>query len=174
MNLSTRNIKGKLKIRIKKCIELLGKEYTSLNYVIYFYADKEKLQKEQFDNPDMKVGQYDQIVNGQTEIAGVTLAEKGIIKIFLFVFDDLEKTPEEVIHLVGNLYHEIRHAWQYENDLFKKEDEVLKIDGDTEAYFRLDSEKDAYKFQEEQMKKHGNRILEIFGFSNSNIEFNKK
>ena len=172
MNLSTRNIKGKLKIKIKKCIKLLGKEYTSLNYVIYFYDGKEKLQKEQFDKPNMEVEQYDQIINGQTEIAGVTLGEKGIIKIFLFVFEDVEKRPEEVIHLVGNLYHEIRHAWQYENKLFKKEEEVLKIDGDTEAYFQLDSEKDAYKFQKELMKKHGNRILETFGFANLNIEFN--
>ncbi len=26
-----------------------------------------------------------------------------------------------VINLIGNLYHEIRHAWQFENNLFQDE-----------------------------------------------------
>jgi hypothetical protein len=35
--------------------------------------------------------------------AGITIGEKGRIKIFLFLFDDLKKNPNEVINLIGNL-----------------------------------------------------------------------
>lgn len=154
-----------MQIKIKKCIALLGEEYTSLNYTIHFYENREKLQKEQKNNPVMKDEQYAQILNGQIEAAGVTVGEKGQIKIFLFLFENLKRDPNEVINLVGNLYHEIRHAWQNENNLFQDEEEISTIDGNFESYLKLPSEKDAYRFQDEQMKKHGERALEIFGFN---------
>ncbi|MGG3662347.1 hypothetical protein [Bacillus gobiensis] len=64
MGLSVRNIKKGLEIKINKCIALLSEEYTSLNYTIYFYENREKLLKEQNNKPDMKAAQYTQILNG--------------------------------------------------------------------------------------------------------------
>lgn len=165
MGLSIRNLKKRLEIKINKCIALLDEEYTSLNYTIYFYENREKLQKEQNNKPDMKTEQYIQILNGQIETAGVTIGEEGKIKIFLFLFSNIKRDLNEIISLIGNLYHEIRHAWQNENNLFQNEAEISTIDGNLESYLKLPSEKDAYRFQEEQMQKHGERILEIFGFN---------
>ncbi|MDZ4410536.1 hypothetical protein ORL62_21805 [Bacillus cereus] len=62
------------------------------------------------------------------------------------------------------MYHEIRHAWQFENNLFQDEKEIDTIDGDFESYLSLPYEKDAYRFQDENMKKYGEEILRIFGF----------
>ena len=169
MGISIRNLKKGLEIKIKKCIALLGEEYASLNYTIYFYENREALQKEQNNKPDMKTEQYIQILNGQTETAGVTIGEEGKIKIFLFLFGNIKRDPNEIISLIGNLYHEIRHAWQNENNLFQNEEEISTIDGNLESYLKLPSEKDAYRFQEEQMQKHGEIILGIFGF---NLKFN--
>lgn len=165
MGLSLRNIKKGLEIKINKCITFLGEEYTSLNYTIYFYETRERLLKEQKNKPDMKTEQYTQILNGQTETAGVTIEEKGRIKIFLFRFEDIKRDPNEIIRLIGNLYHEIRHAWQNDNKLYRNEEEISTIDENLESYLKLPSEKDAYRFQEEQIKNHGDKILEIFGFN---------
>lgn len=123
-------------MKIKKCIVLLGEEYMSFNFTIYFYETREKLQRERDNKPDLKREHYEQILNGEIETAGLTICEEGKIKIFLFLFQDLKRNPTKVINLIGNLYHEIRHAWQFENNLF----------------------------QDEKMKKHSEEILRIFGF----------
>ncbi|SFI40372.1 MULTISPECIES: hypothetical protein [unclassified Bacillus (in: firmicutes)] len=123
-------------MKIKKCIALLGEEYMSFNFTIYFYETREKLQRERDNKPNLKREHYEQILNGEIETAGLTICEEGKIKIFLFLFQDLKRNPTEVINLIGNLYHEIRHAWQFENNLF----------------------------QDEKMKKHSEEILRIFGF----------
>lgn len=165
MGLSLRNIHKGLGLKINKCLDLLEKEYKDLNYTIYFYEKPEKLEKERRNKPDLNEEQYNQILAGQNITAGITIGEKGIIKIFLFLYEDVKKNPKEVIDLIGNLYHEIRHAWQAENKMFEDEEEISILDGNLESYYSLPSEKDAYKFQEEQMKLHGKKILEIFGYS---------
>lgn len=165
MGLSLRNIKKGLEIKINKCITLLGEKYIPLNYTIYFYENREKLHTELKNKPEMKVEPIYTDIKWQTEIAGVTIEEKGRIKIFLFLFENIKKDPNEIIRLIGNLYHEIRHVWQNENKLYQNEEEISTIDGNLESYLKLPSEKDAYRFQEEQIKKHGEKILEIFGFN---------
>lgn len=165
MSISLRGIKKGLSTKISKCIALLSAEFTSLNYTIYFYESREKFEKEHIEKPEMKDEQYTQILNGVIETSGVTIGEKGKIKIFLFLFDDVKKDPNEVIKLIGNIYHEIRHAWQNEKGLFKDEEELYTIDGNLEEYYSLPSEKDAYRFQEEKMQTYGNEILKIFGFN---------
>jgi len=162
MGLSIRNLNKELEEKFRKCIALLGEEYSSLNYTIYFYENPEKLQVEQNTKPDMEPEQYMQILNGKTKTAGVTISDKEKIKIFLFQFGDINSNPKEVIDLIGNLYHEIRHAWQNENNLFQNEEKISTIDGNFESYLKLPSEKDAYRFQIEQLEKHGERIIEIF------------
>lgn len=174
MGLSNRNIKNGLKKKIEKCILLLGEEYTSLKFTIYYYPNKEKLQNEQFNKPDMKEENYRQILYGYNEISGITIGEQGKIKIFLFMYKNIEKDPEEIILLIANLYHEIRHAWQYENKLFLGENEVLTIDDNKELYYSLPSEKDAYKFQEKEMQKYSKKILGIFGIHDIYFEYRLK
>lgn len=172
MGLNIRYLNKSLEIKIKKCIALLGEEYMALNFTIYFYESRVKLQKERDNKPDLKKEQYEQILNGEIETAGLTIWEEGKIKIFLFLFQDLKKDPNEIINLIGNLYHEIRHAWQSEKNLYQDEKEVCTIDGNLESYLSLQSEKDAYRFQEEQMQEHGKEILGIFGFRmKESIEF---
>lgn len=66
------------------------------------------------------------------------------------------------------MYHEIRHAWQFENNLFQDEKEIDTIDGDFESYLSLPYEKDAYRFQDENMKKIRGRNFKDFWFSVEN------
>lgn len=174
MGLNLRNINKGLELKINKCIALLDEEYKSLNFTIHFYENKEKLLKERKNKPDMKEENYEQILAGQNEALGVTIGEKGIIKIFLFLLEDIKRNPSEVIELIGNIYHEIRHAWQVENKLFQDEEEISTLDGNLEAYYRLPSEKDAFQFQEKQMQKHGNKILEIFGWGDKTMKYELK
>ncbi|MCQ0952740.1 hypothetical protein L2I63_03180 [Bacillus cereus] len=169
MGLGIRNLNAGLKSKIKKCIALLDEEYQSLDFTIYFYEKAEKLEKEKGKNPDLKIEEYKQILQGEVPTAGITIGDQGKIKIFLFLFDDLKKNPNEVINLIGNLYHEIRHAWQFEKALFQDEEDIQTIDGNLETYYSLPSEKDAYKFQEEQMQKHWRRSLEIFGINTDGV-----
>lgn len=166
MELSVRNLNSDkwLKRKIISCIALLDDEYKNLDFTVNFYDKREKLQKERDNKPDLKADTYEQILTGKKEIAGLTIGEKGKIKIFLFKFGNVKSNPKEVISLIANIFHEIRHAWQYNNGVFQDEDEISFIDGNLEAYYSQPSEKDAYLFQEEQMKKHGKKVLEIFGF----------
>lgn len=164
MGLTIRNLNNKfLEIKIKQCIGFLENEYKALNYTITFYEKRGDLTKERKENPNLKEENYEQILSGKTEAAGVTIGDKKEIKIFLFLFNDLKKDPNGVTELIGNLYHEIRHAWQVENNMFQDEEEISKIDGNLEAYLKLPSEIDAYKFQDKQMKKLAPRVLKIFG-----------
>lgn len=164
MGLSLRNVNKGLQIKINKCIELLGEEYKSLNFTLYFYETREKLENESINKPDMTVESYEQILTGKNEAGGITLGETGKIKIFLFLFGDVKRDRGEVIKLIANIYHELRHAWQHKNNLYIDEPEISKIDGNIEDYFGLPSEKDAFKFQEKMMGELGEQVLEIFGF----------
>lgn len=85
MRLNIRQLNKSLEIKIKKCIALLGEEYMSLNFTIYFYETREKLQKERDNKPDLKREHYEQILNGEIETAGLTIWEEGKIKIFLYL-----------------------------------------------------------------------------------------
>lgn len=163
MGLSIRNVNKGLQLKIIKCIELLGEEYTSLDFTLYFYDSRERLEKERLNKSDMADESYEQILTGENEAGGITLGEKGKIKIFLFLFGDVKRDRSEMIKLIANIYHELRHAWQYKNNLYKDEPEISKIDGNFEDYLSLPSEKDAFKFQEKVMQELGDQILEILG-----------
>ncbi|WP_054708124.1 hypothetical protein [Bacillus sp. JCM 19041] len=171
LSLINLNSNKSLERKIRKCIALLDDEYKDLNFTINFYGKREKLQKERNIKPDLKEENYLQILAGKYMTTGLTIGEKGEIKIFLFHFGNLKKKPREVILLIGNIFHEIRHAWQFKNGLFQDENEITVIDENPKAYYRKPSEKDAYIFQEQQMKKHGGEILEIFGFLVEGYEF---
>lgn len=158
------NINQSLKLNIEKSIELLGREYKSLNFTIDFYRDRGRLEFERENKPDLKKETYEQILNGEKGISGLTLGSKKQIKIFLFNYGDLETNAYNIVSLIGNIYHEIRHAWQVENNLFQEEDEINTINGNIELYFSQNAEKDAFIFQLENMQKYVNVVLQIFNF----------
>ncbi|WP_158093286.1 hypothetical protein [Gottfriedia solisilvae] len=163
VNIRKKNINPRLKDKIRKCINLLNVEYKELDYTIEFYTTRDQLEKERKNKPDLDDKAYNQIFNGKFETPAITLGEKKIIKIFLFMYDNPETDFDQFIKLIVKVYHEIRHAWQNTNHLYENEPEILDIDANWEEYVRLPSEKDAYKFEEQQMNEHMLKICEIFG-----------
>lgn len=133
--------------------------------LLIFIKNKERLEQEQKNNPQMNDTEYEQILTGENSASGITITDNKKIKVFLFLFEkNIETNPSEIIHLIGNIYHELRHAWQDTEQLYKDEPEISSADNSLEDYLRLPSEKDAYIFQELQMDKHQRTILETFGF----------
>jgi len=163
VNIRKKNINPSLKDKIRKCINLLDVEYKELDFTIDFYTTREQLEKERKNKPDLDEEAYNQIFNGKYKPSAITLGEKKIIKIFLFMYDNPETDLTEWSMLISKVYHEIRHAWQKTNHLYEDEPEILDIDANWEEYIRLPSEKDAYKFEERKMNEHMLKICEIFG-----------
>jgi len=152
-----------LRDKIRKCINLLDVEYKTLDYTIDFYVTRERLEKERKNKPDLDGKAYNQILNGKIETSAITLGQKKLIKIFLYMYDNSETNFEQCIKLIAKVYHEIRHAWQNANRRYENEPEILNVDANWEEYVRLPSEKVAYKFEEQQMNNHMLKICEIFG-----------
>ncbi|KSU85163.1 hypothetical protein GA0061096_1356 [Fictibacillus enclensis] len=171
MSIKLRNLNKELAAKIKRCISLLEDEYKNLDYALFFYDTPKKLQSEQKRNPDLNSEELQQILNGETVTAGITLPDKKEIKIFLFHYDNIISDPRDIIPLIANIYHELRHAWQNENNRFQDEEELSSLDDNIEAYLSLPSEKDAFRFQRNQMQKHMRTVLDIFGLTN--ISFNQ-
>ncbi|MBU8716582.1 hypothetical protein [Bacillus subtilis] len=160
-----KGIDQKLKLKINKCIALLGSEYTSLNFNIEPYETREKLEFERINCPDLTDESYEDILNGKRTIGGVTLKDKKRIKIFLYQYPNLH-LPKEVLDLVAIFYHELRHAWQIKNNMFQENDaKVISPNENFELYFGDEAEKDAYLFHEEQIRKHTDQIFKIFEFN---------
>lgn len=157
------NISTRLRDKIRKCINLLDVEYKTLDYTIDFYVTRERLEKERKYKPDLDDKAYNQALNGKLETSAITLGEKKLIKIFLFKYDNPEIDFDQFIKVIAKVYHEIRHAWQNVNHRYENELEILNVDANWEEYLRSPSEKDAYKFEEQQMNNHMLKICEIFG-----------
>ncbi|MDR4928276.1 hypothetical protein [Peribacillus simplex] len=168
------NMDQGLRTKIIKCIDLLDDEFKTLNFTIDPYQVRERLIYERDNKPDLKKEEYEQILNGEVVVGGLTHGDKKQIKIFLFFYEELDSNAYEILHLIGNIFHEIRHAWQIKNNLYQEENEISKLDGNLEFYFGLEAEKDAYQFQLEQMQKHANKILEIFNNNARVKEFTLK
>jgi len=152
-----------LRLKLIQCINLLEPEFRNLNFTIDPYENSERIEYERKSKPELKEEEYEQILNGQNTVGGLLFGSKKQIKLFIFNYKELDTNPNEILGLVGTLYHEIRHAWQHENNKFQDEEEINSIDGNLEMYFGGEAEKDAYKFQLIEMQKHANEILEIFG-----------
>ncbi|WP_336882269.1 hypothetical protein [Priestia koreensis] len=156
------NINPKLRNNIRKCINLLDVEYKTLDYTIDFYTTRKRLEKEQKNKPDLDNEAYNQIFNGKFKTSAITIGENKTIKIFLFMYRNPETDFEQCVNLIAKVYHEIRHAWQNVNHLYEDEPEILDVDANWEEYVGLPSEKDAYKFEEQQINKHMLKICDIF------------
>ena len=141
---------------LRRCMELLGPEYTSLPYKVYVYRDREEIQTELDENPDMSEEEYDYILNNVAyQPPGVCLHELKVVKLFPFNLDPSNPAMQK-LHSVGSAFHELRHAWQQINGLYLEEAEQ-KLDSDhIEDYLRRPSERDPYAFQEidEQARDH--------------------
>jgi len=148
---------------LRRCIALLGQEYTSLPYRIYVYRDLEEVQIERDSSPDMPIEEYNYILNNVVyQPPGVCVHEKKLIKLFPFNLDTSNSAMQK-LHSVGNAFHELRHAWQYVNGLYHDEGEQRLESNHIEDYLTMPSERDAYAFQEEQMNKNVDKISEILG-----------
>lgn len=147
------------RIQLRKCIELLGKEYMSLPYHIHVYKDIDELRTERELNPSMSEEGYNYIL-GDPAVSppGVCVHESKSIKLFPF---NQEEIPFPILHTVAFAYHEIRHAWQYENGLYTDETESIPLGDEYVLYLKKPSEVDAYRFAEEQMNLHMLRIKGI-------------
>lgn len=167
------NLKPKFQTKIRKCINLLDVQYKTLDYTLDFYSTKERLEKEQARKPDLHEKVYSQVLYGESQIAGITLGESKSIKIFLFMYDKPETNFEEFVKLIAKVYHEIRHAWQHQNQLYQNEPSMLNIDASLQEYFSLPSEKDAYAFEEQQINRHMLNICKVYG-SEKGIKYTLK
>lgn len=147
------------RIQLRRCIELLGPEYSHLPYSIYVYKDIEEIRREREENPSMSEDAYNYIL-GDPAVAppGVCLHKGKQIKLFPF---NQEESPFPALHSVAFAYHEIRHAWQYENGVFSDEEETIPLGDEYVHYLNKPSEVDAYRFAEEQMNRHMLQIKEI-------------
>lgn len=159
------------RIQLRKCIELLGTEYTSLPYKIHVYKDINELKSERENSPNMAEEAYDYIL-GNPEFAppGVCLNESKQIKLFPF---NQKESVYPILYIVAFAYHEVRHAWQYQNMLFGDETESIPLGKEYLNYFKKPSEIDAYRFAEEQMNLHMLKIKEITELP-KHIEFDFK
>ena len=106
-------IPGKLFIQLVRCIELLGNEYKTLNFTLDVYLNRDKLEAEIIKRPVINDEVYKQILNGKVQPPGLIIPDKKLIKFFLFNLDDIENENQRKLELVANLFHEMRHAWQF-------------------------------------------------------------
>ncbi|PYZ96628.1 hypothetical protein CR205_13060 [Alteribacter lacisalsi] len=157
------NISPMMREKIRKCINLLDSEYKTLDFTIDLYKTRKRLETEKRNKPDLEDLAYNQILQGEFETSAIIVGERKLIKVFLFMYDNPETDFAEFIKLIAKVYHELRHAWQYANHLYKNEPQILNVDLNWEEYVRLPSEKDAYKFEVQQMNKHMPKIVKIFG-----------
>ncbi|PEZ63320.1 hypothetical protein CN372_14000 [Bacillus anthracis] len=140
--------------QIHACLRFLGEEYISLDYTIEVIGSRKKLEKERQTSKILKEEEYQQILDGKFEPPGVCIHEKKLIRLFRFNLNDILDKDKQTIEFIANLYHEVRHAYQFQKGMFPNEKEIAVIDDDPKAYFNLSYEIDAYKFQEEQINKN--------------------
>ncbi|KUP30295.1 hypothetical protein AU385_17940 [Bacillus halotolerans] len=159
------NYKGKINteflLKLNECINFLPDDHNNLNWTIVFY-DQQNFINDHKDNKVYSKEHYNKILDKNSLASGSTVSEIKEIHLFLFKY---EFTPADLIKLIGNIYHEIRHAWQYSNNIYEIENEISPYE-DFEAYIKQPWEQDAYKFQLKYMRVHYNKILEIFNLKN--------
>lgn len=156
---------------LRKCIELLGTEYTSLPYRVYVYRDIEEVREEMLNNPDMELQDYNYVLNNVSyQPPGVCVHEKKVIKLFPFNIDPSVPGMQK-LHSVGNAFHELRHAWQQINGLYLEEKKQILDSENIKDYLTRPSERDAYEFQEQQMNMNNIHISNILGFHGVGFDY---
>jgi len=161
---------------VEKCIALLEKDYTDLDVVIEIHTKKSIEREKTSSKPDLSKGEYITILRGSTK-TGVYVHTLKKIKSFPFnykynksEYNEHELPFNDLIryNIIFNLFHELRHAWQYQNNKSeylksKSEDPAL----DLMAYYSSPFEEDADKFEIEQRNKHAKAINEILKIKSS-------
>ncbi|MCY8600334.1 hypothetical protein MOD33_06045 [Bacillus spizizenii] len=155
--------KGKINLElfkaVKECINFLAGDIRMLDWTLVFYI-KEDFLKEQASGDSYSSEDIKYILDKNSRApGGATIEKDKEIHLFMFRYDFREDVTD-LIHLIGNIYHELRHAWQYEHSVYEKVDEI-KPDDDFEAYVKQPWETDAYLFQLNQMREHFDKILDI-------------
>lgn len=161
---------GLLKTQLERCIYLLGEEYSKIDYTIKFFSKKREFVEEKRNNPAKTY--VDKLGEGRT-VAGITIADTREIIILLYQFDEPMVNKGEMINLIATIFHEMRHAWQFDKmapeKLLDKDSSIFSL----ENYFEEEYEKDAYLFQLKQMNKHMAAIKRICNIK-QNIHYELK
>ncbi len=162
---------SRIRDQLIKCINLLGGEYSELDYTIDVYKTKARLLKERDEAPDLLPEQYNQVLYGEVLPPGLTDEIRRTIKIFYFNLSP--DSPQRDLDLVFNLFHEIRHAWQNTNGLYTDEEGQLNIDSSWDEYKNSPSEKDANEFAISKAMEHKEQIKKIFRLP-AKLDYNLK
>ncbi|MDZ5669136.1 MULTISPECIES: hypothetical protein [Bacillus subtilis group] len=157
------NINTSLYKKTEKCIELLPSSIlnTCSDFKIVFYTreELEGILKNDATNKE----DYEYILTEGNEPGGSVDKEAKEIRIYL-TYDNIENNPMDTVNFIGNLYHEIRHAWQVNKNKYQ-DDIIIKPYEDLFGYLKQPCEVDAYNFQLIHMRKQINNILKIFNYN---------
>ncbi|PHI49698.1 hypothetical protein B9T64_06875 [Bacillus halotolerans] len=147
--------------KIEKCIKLLPSSILKecSDFKIVFFTRKEIEDKLKID-PTNK--DYEYILSGNGPGGSVDKDTKEI-RIYL-TYNDIENNIMDTVNFIGNLFHEIRHAWQVNKNKYQDEQVINPYD-DYIAYLNQPSEVDAYTFQLLQMRRQLGKILKIFNYN---------
>ncbi|MEC1943165.1 hypothetical protein GXB79_06710 [Bacillus velezensis] len=167
----SKNINSMLYKKTEKCIKLLPSSILNAcsDFKIVFFTKKEL--EERFKN-DPTNKDYEYILTEGNEPGGSVDKSTKEIRIYL-TYDNIEGNPMDTVNFIGNLYHEIRHAWQVNKNKYQ-EDTIIKPYDDLIGYLKQPCEVDAYTFQLIHMRKQINNILKIFNHNLQAPSYNLK
>ncbi|MGV7116667.1 hypothetical protein [Paenibacillus kyungheensis] len=140
--------------QVRECIKLLGDEYLDLPFQVIIYKDVAEVQKEWENEPNMIDRSYEDVIyHPDTAPPGICTGNPKMIRIYPFNIgvSEISELQELKFGLIYYLFHEIRHAYQYQHELFK-DDTIYHPSGeDMVNYANSPAEKDAYKFAEDKV-----------------------
>lgn len=147
------------KNQVNEIISLLHPDYQKLKVKIKFIHHKWNLKLCMF-NPIPSVTIY---ANENSDCIAEYNSNVGCILIRDYKQQYKEKHLRQ-LHTIDSLFHELRHAWQYEHKYYKfmKDDENY-IGGGNPGYRTQWIEKDAYRFACRMLNKHRDEINKILG-----------
>ncbi|MFD2115838.1 hypothetical protein ACFSTH_11840 [Paenibacillus yanchengensis] len=146
--------------QLRECVSLLDQEYITLPYHIYIYKNRQELERERNETPNMLDESYKTILENKAAVPiGICLDDIKMIKIFPFNLDDTESDAIKC-KVIWNVFHEIRHAWQYSKNMYTEEALILSPEN-IKDYYDQNSERDANLFADEFYKNKVSELLKI-------------
>jgi len=155
--------------QVRECIKLVGNEYLDLPFQVIIYKDVAEVQKEWENKPNMIDRSYEDVIyHPATAPPGICTGDPKMIRIYPFNtgFSEISELAYLKFSIIYHLFHEIRHAYQYEYELFK-DDTIYHPSGeDLTKYANSPAEIDANKFADDKVtdpfiKSRIKEILEI-------------
>ena len=157
-------IYGYRKDKIRKCIELLHEDYNNMKLDIIIFESKTLqilwcLISLLFGIFLIVGKKYYHFYDDDKDVFGFYCDKVKTIVIYAYMFDSSSRDVE----VVNTLYHELRHAYQYNYKLQKYEDEFEDYnDLDSDVYSHQRCERDANMFSARMCNKFHKEISDIF------------